>query len=33
MNLLIAEDERKLARVLGRYFEREGFSVFLCHDG
>jgi DNA-binding response OmpR family regulator len=33
MNILIAEDEREMARVLSRYFEKEGFTVYLCHDG
>jgi len=33
MRILIAEDERKLAALLKRGFEREGMSVDVIHDG
>lgn len=33
MNILIAEDNKELCRVLRTYFEREGYHVFSAYDG
>jgi DNA-binding response OmpR family regulator len=31
--ILVAEDDRKQADLIGRYLEREGYSVAVVHDG
>lgn len=31
MNILVIDDERALARALGRYLERRGFITTLAH--
>ncbi|MEW9500319.1 response regulator transcription factor [Jeotgalibacillus marinus] len=33
MNVLIADDEKDMLKILKVYFEREGFHVFLAEDG
>jgi len=32
-HILIVEDEVKLAQILSRYLQREGFETHLCHQG
>ena len=31
--VLVVDDERPLARIVGSYLEREGFDVSVAHDG
>ncbi|WP_336862596.1 response regulator transcription factor [Peribacillus frigoritolerans] len=33
MNILIADDEKRLTAILKTYFEKEGFNVFVAYDG
>src|SRR3954465_10736892 len=33
VKVLIVDDEKALATVVGSYFTREGYEVFLAHDG
>ena len=33
MNILIADNERDMLKILKAYFEKEGFKVFLAEDG
>ncbi|WFD11184.1 response regulator transcription factor [Tepidibacter hydrothermalis] len=33
MNVLIADDETKMLKILKAYFQKEGFNVFLAEDG
>ncbi|SDW57450.1 DNA-binding response regulator, OmpR family, contains REC and winged-helix (wHTH) domain [Marininema mesophilum] len=33
MNVLIADDEKDMLKILKVYFEKEGFQVFLAEDG
>ena len=33
MNILIADDEMYMLKILKAYFEKEGFNVFLAEDG
>lgn len=33
MNILIADDEKSMIKILKAYFEREGFHIFVAEDG
>jgi DNA-binding response OmpR family regulator len=33
MRILVAEDEKKIARLIGKGLAEQGYSVDLCHDG
>ena len=33
VKLLVADDEQKICRVLGDFFSKQGYQVFLAHDG
>lgn len=33
MNILVIEDEERVADIMSRYLEKEGYKVFTCYDG
>ena len=33
MNILVADDEEKMVKILATYFKKEGFNVFTAYDG
>ena len=33
MNILIADDEKHMVKILKTYFEKEGFKVFVAYNG
>lgn len=33
MNILVIEDEERVADIMTKYLEKEGYNVFTCYDG
>ena len=33
MNILVIEDEERVADIMSKYLEKEGYKVFTCYDG
>ncbi|MEH7614050.1 response regulator, partial [Gottfriedia acidiceleris] len=33
MNILIADDEKDMLKILEAYFKKEGYNVFLAEEG